>query len=100
MRSIFVVMTAGVLIHTAFTGDFLGFLPQSFRQGIETMMKVDEPAPGEGSRWSLDYRPYLWSERTDYWLVPLIALGVGLMVVALYRRESRVMGPATPAARS
>ncbi len=96
LLSIFVLVTAGVLIHAAITGDFLGFLPASFRRGVEVMMRVPEPAPGEGSRWSLEYRPYLWSESTDLWLVPLIAVAVGAMVVLLYRREGRVMGPATP----
>ncbi len=99
LLSLFVLGAAAVLIHAAITGDFLGFLPLSFRRAVEALMQVPDPAPGEGSRWSLDYRPYLWSESADLWLVPLLAVVVCLMVVFLYRRESRVMGPATPAAQ-
>src|SRR5205814_10556533 len=70
----------------------------AWRRGIEAGMGVGAPAPGERSRWNLEIRPYLLSESTDIWLVPLIGLAVAALVIGLYRREGRVMGPASPVA--
>jgi hypothetical protein len=80
---------AYVLLHAAWTGDFMGFLPDSFRGGIERALGVPPPAPGEGSRWRLEYLPYLWDAASDPWLAGFIALaGIGL-IARIYLREGR-----------
>ncbi len=42
---------AGILLHDAFSGDFLGFLPDGIAPRVEGMLDIPAPAPGEGSRW-------------------------------------------------
>src|SRR5262249_49387332 len=51
--------------HDAATGDFLGFLPDAVRRGVEAWMDVAPPAPGEGSRWRLEYTGLLLGNRHD-----------------------------------
>jgi len=80
---------AFVLIHDAWTGDFLGFLPDSFRSAAERAMGVPPPAPGEGSHWRLEYAPYLWDTASDTWLAGTIAVAGFVLVASIYRREGR-----------
>ena len=47
-------MVAVTLIHEAWTGEFLGFLPSGVRDPIERWLGVAEAAPGEGTRWRLE----------------------------------------------
>ncbi|MFN4259910.1 MAG: VWA domain-containing protein [Gemmataceae bacterium] len=83
--SLFVVL-AVVLVHDAYSRDFLGFLPDSARAGIERALDVPEPVPGEGSRWRLEYQPYLLGNPTqDMWLAGLLALAsIGLVGVVYW----------------
>ena len=78
---------AGVLVHDACTGDFLGFLPDASRRGVEEWLGVPPPAVGEESRWRLEYTPYLLDRTSDVWLAPALALAAGVLVLAVYRRE-------------
>jgi hypothetical protein len=78
---------AGVLAHDALTGDFLAFLPDWGRRFIERVAHIPPPAPGEGSHWRLEYRPYFWDNRADPWLAVVVAIGAGFLVYSLYWRE-------------
>lgn len=79
---------AYVLFDAARTGDFLGFLPDSVRAGIESWMSIPPPAQGEGRRWDLEFMPYLMGAGNDPWLVIGIAIAAGLLVFLIYRSEA------------
>ncbi len=83
---------AFVLLHAAGTGDFLGFLPDSFRGRVEATMGIPPPAPGEGTHWRLEFNPYLWSTSADPWLAGFAALALSALVVAVYLREGSTAG--------
>lgn len=83
----------GVLIHAQVTGDFLGFVPESWRWGLERFLGVPVAGPGEGIRWRLESIPaYLRSFSSDRSLrigiMAVAALGIGF----LYWRERRTAG--------
>lgn len=78
---------AYVLLDASRTGDFLGFLPDTFRAGIESWMNVPPPAEGEGRRWDLEFMSYLLGGN-DPWLVAGIAIAAGLLVFFIYRSEA------------
>jgi hypothetical protein len=80
---------AFVLIHNAWTGDFLGFIPDSSRSGLERALGVPPPAAGEGSHWRLEFLPYLWDSASDTWLVGFIALAGIALIAGIYYREGR-----------
>jgi hypothetical protein len=80
---------AFVLIHDAWSGDFLGFLPDSFRSAAERAMGVPAPAPGEGSRWRLEYTPYFWDAASDVWVAGTIAVAGIVLFALIYRWEGR-----------
>jgi hypothetical protein len=80
---------AFVLIHNAWTGDFLGFVPDGLRSRLEDAFGVPPPAAGEGSRWRLEYLSYLWDGSSDLWLAGLIAVAGIAMIAAVYIREGR-----------
>src|SRR5439155_4336856 len=82
-----------VLIHAAWTGDFLGFLPEGLRRMIEMALGISPPAPGEGTHWRLEFLPYLWSAAADPWLAGIIALGSAVMVVLIYLQEGQTARP-------
>jgi hypothetical protein len=90
------------LIHEAARGEFLGFLPAAWRQTIEQWLEVGEAAPGEGTRWRLEYLPYLTGDAvTDRWLVAGGLIGLALVALGIYRAERialrvQVPGEATP----
>src|SRR5262249_19532197 len=48
-----------VLFHETLTDEFLGFLPSTWRAGLERSLGVPAAAPGEGTRWKLEYLSYL-----------------------------------------
>jgi hypothetical protein len=76
------------LLHEAWTGEFLGFLPSGIRDPIERWLGVAEAAPGEGTRWRLEYLPYFTGEaRADRWLIFAALAGLGCLAVAIYRYE-------------
>lgn len=86
-----IVLFAGgayVLYDAARTGDFLGFLPDSFRASIESWMSVPPLAESEGRRWDLEFMSYLMGAGNDPWLVAGIAIAAGLLVFFIYRAEA------------
>jgi len=88
------LVTAGVLIHAGRTGDFLGFLPEVFRSWMEGLLGVPPPAPGEGTRWSLEFTPYLRDAASDPWLAGGIALAAAALVFGIYGLEAQAASPA------
>jgi hypothetical protein len=78
---------AGVLVHNAWTGDFLGFLPDGARRLAERVLDVPPPAPGEGSRWRLEFSPFLWDAHADPWLAALVAILGSALIFWVYRHE-------------
>jgi len=85
--AILFVVLAGVLAHAAWTGDFLGFLPEQVRGAFEARLGIPPPAAGEGTRWHLEFTPYLWDAVADPWLAGALALGLAVLVGAIYLRE-------------
>lgn len=79
----------GVLIHDAITTDFLGFLPETMRRGLEAMVGIPAPAEGEGSRWRLEYSPYFLDPRNDPWLATGVLLGGVVLIWWIYSREGQ-----------
>jgi hypothetical protein len=74
------LLLAGVLLHAAITGDFLGFVPLALRSWVETSLGIPPPAAGEGTRWALEFTPYFLDAATDPWLGGAVALAtVGLL---------------------
>jgi hypothetical protein len=87
-----IVIAAGglLLVHAAWTDDALGFLPADARRSVESAFGIPPAAAGEGTRWRLEFLPYLTGEpRTDRWLAG--TGGVAAIVLAgwIYRRELR-----------
>jgi hypothetical protein len=80
---------AGFLVHDAWTGDFLGFLPEGMRRWVEHVLDIPPPAPGEGSRWRTEYTSFLWDNHADRWLAGLIAVAAAVGVWLIYSREGR-----------
>jgi uncharacterized membrane protein len=78
---------AGVLTHDLFTGDFLGFLHDSPRRLFESAWDIPPPAPGEGSHWRLESRPYFWDNHTDPWLAFTVGVLAACAIYAIYVRE-------------
>ena len=90
---LFTLAAAATLAHAAWTGDFLGFLPDSWRASFEQARNVPSPSAGEGRRWGLETVPYLGESRIpDPWLVGLLAVALGVGAWFIYRREGRVVG--------
>jgi hypothetical protein len=88
------LLGAVVLVHAAQTGDFLGFLPDAFRGWIESLFGVPPPAPGEGTRWNLEFMPYLRDAASDPWLAGGIALAAALLLYFVYQAEGILATPA------
>ena len=83
-----VLLTVGaVLVHDAVTNDFLGFLPESMRRGVEHFLKVPAPSPGEKMTWHLEYRPQFWDEALYPWVAGGIAVAALAMLIFVYRQE-------------
>lgn len=80
---------AVILVHAVWTGDFLGFLPDSYRRAVEARFDVPPPTAGEGTRWQLEFTPYLWDGAADPWLAGALALAIAAVVVILYLAEGR-----------
>ena len=77
-----------VLLHDAVTGDFLGFLPGMGCAGLSSQScDVPPPAPGEGSRWQLDYSSYLWDNGDRCLARAGAGRAVAVFVFALLLRE-------------
>ncbi|MGL6097939.1 MAG: VWA domain-containing protein, partial [Fimbriiglobus sp.] len=91
-----VVVAGGLLLtvaHAKFTGDLLGFLPDSWRSRAEQAVGVPAAGPGEGTRWRLEGVPaFLADHAADGRLVAgLVLVGVGVAAV-VYRLERRAAG--------
>jgi hypothetical protein len=84
-----VLVLGGVLVQAAWSGDFLSFLPDWARRGTEHAMGIPAPAAGEGSRWRLEFMPYLWDAAADPWLAGLLAVAAGAMIVWVYFQEGQ-----------
>jgi hypothetical protein len=89
-----VLVLGAVLVQAAWSGDFLSFLPDWARRGMEHGLGIPAPAPGEGSRWRLEFMPYLWDAAADPWLAGLIAVAAGALIVWVYFQEGRTASPA------
>jgi hypothetical protein len=90
---------AVVLLHAAVTDNLLGFLPDAWRHAVEASLGVPPAAAGEGTRWRLDYLPFLTGHpTTDRWLVGAVAVGVLALVGWIYARELPRKRFARPAA--
>ena len=85
---------AFVLMHSLWTEDFLGFLPDTFRRGVEQGLGIPPPPPGEGTHWRLEFTSYLWDAAADPWLAGTFAIGATVLVVLIYLREGRSAGVA------
>jgi uncharacterized membrane protein len=85
-------LIAFVLIHDALTGDFLSFLPDAMRGVVERWLSIAPPAPGEGSRWRLEYASYFWSPKADVWLAPALAVLALAGVAVVYAVEGKDVG--------
>jgi hypothetical protein len=89
--TLFLVLVA-IFLHAAWTGDFLGFLPDAGRRAMEERLGVPAPAAGEGTRWHLEFVPYFWDTATDPWLSGVVALAMSLLVLGVYFREGTTTG--------
>jgi hypothetical protein len=89
---IVLLAVVAILLHAAWTGEFLGMLPESARRAVEARLQVPPPVPGEGTRWRLDFLPYIGGMETFSWLAPLILLVAGTLVVTVYLRERSSFG--------
>jgi hypothetical protein len=77
-----------ILIHAAWKNDFLGFLPAEWRGRIETALGVPPAAAGEGTRWRLEFLPFLTGRAAnDRWLVGIIGVAAVALAIWLYRRD-------------
>jgi hypothetical protein len=82
-----------VLVHYEFTGQVLGFLPNSWRSGIEQLLGVPSAGVGEGSRWRIEGMPaYLKTLLLERRLLIGLCLLAGAGLFALYRLERRAAG--------
>lgn len=84
-----------ILLHDAWSGDFLTFLPEGLRGMTERAFSIPPPAPGEGSRWRLEYSSYLRDARSDPWLVGTLLLFLPVGVALVYAREGQSVRPGT-----
>jgi len=83
-----VLVVGGTLVHYWVTGEFLGFLPDFLRHGLEAVLSIQSPAPGEANHWGLQFDSFLWDSDADPWLAVLIAVLGTALVVLVYREEA------------
>lgn len=82
------VLGASVLVHASYTGDFLSFLPDGMRRGIERTMEIQPPAPGEGTRWQLEFQAVVGDSGNDVWWAVGLTLAAAVLLFFVYRAES------------
>jgi hypothetical protein len=87
------VAIAGVLVQALWSGDFLSFAPDWMRRGVERTLGIAAPAPGEGSRWRLEFSSYLWDAAADPWLAGALAALAAALVAWVYYHEGRAARP-------
>jgi hypothetical protein len=88
------LVMAGVLLQAVWSGDFLSFFPDWARRAAEHNLGIAAPAPGEGSRWRLEFNTYFWDAASDPWLAGLLAVAAGALIVWVYSREGRTASTA------
>lgn len=81
------LLVLGVLVYESFTGDFLGFLPDSFRSGLERLAGIPAPASGEARHWRLENGLHFFSDRTDPWMTGGVLLAGAALIYLIYSRE-------------
>jgi hypothetical protein len=89
LASLAFMIVSGVLVHAVWSGDFLGFLPDNFRSAMEARLGIPPPASGEGTRWYLEFTPYIKDAVADPWLAGTCGLAVAFAVIAIYLREGQ-----------
>jgi hypothetical protein len=78
------------VLHADRTGELLGFLPDRWRQGLESAVGVPGAAPGEGTRWRLEgANVYAASFRTDRWVLTALAVAAVAVAILAYRAERK-----------
>ena len=83
--------SAGVLMHNAWTGDFLSFLPD--RGGDPGGQPgVAAPAEGEASRWNLEYSSFSLERPSRPVAARRSPFAGAVLVLAVYFREGRNVG--------
>jgi hypothetical protein len=87
------VVGAAVLWHDARTNDFLSFLPDSWRGGVEKAMGVPPPPPGEMTHWELERVAILPGLPSDGWVLFCIGLIALAMVILIYLAEAPHVRP-------
>src|SRR5262249_21776206 len=83
-----------VLLHGAWSGDFLGFLPDFSRRLVERVLDIPPPAPGGGAHWRRDFKPFLLGGDSAFWLAGLTAVAGTALVVLVYRQEGKTASTA------
>lgn len=84
---------AVVLIHASQADEFLSFLPDGARQGLENWLGVAPPVSGEGTHWRLEFTPYLLRDPAmDPWLIGGLAILAVALIVLIYSREGPTAG--------
>ncbi|QEL15051.1 VWA domain-containing protein [Limnoglobus roseus] len=78
------------LVHSWWTGELLGFLPDEWRQAVERTAGVPSAGPGEGTRWRLEQSPaFSPNARLDQQIQWGLAGFALLIVVVFYGYERR-----------
>src|SRR5262249_54514325 len=76
------LLLSAVLLHTWWTQDFLGFLPDGLRAWMESTLGVPHLASGESTHWRLEYTPYLLTNaQLEPWLVGVVAVATIALVI-------------------
>ncbi|HZY89496.1 MAG TPA: VWA domain-containing protein, partial [Gemmataceae bacterium] len=83
-----------VLVHNAWTGDFLGFLGEAPRQSFERLLDIPQPAAGEGRLWRLEFLPAFTAGPADAWLSALVVVAATALIFLIYRREGHAVSRA------
>lgn len=85
---------AFILVQGQSSGDFLSFLPDTFRGWLESRGGIDPPPPGEGTRWNLESMNWLPAIVDDTWFVAFLALAAFALIFFIYRAEAPGVHPA------
>jgi hypothetical protein len=92
--SIVFALGAYVLWQDARTGDFLSFLPDSWRASIEMILGVPPPPPGEMTNWRLERAAVFLGSTSDGWILGCIGVVSVVMTLLIYLAEAPTVRPA------
>jgi hypothetical protein len=84
-----IVPVAGTFLHALATGDFLGFMPDGFREWVEGLFGISSPGPGETRIWPLEFTPFLIDEDTDFLIAIFLGIGGVALVLTMYFFEAK-----------